>query len=644
MTDPITQSMIQGAAGAAGGATYVDDVFKSYVYRGTGGATQTITTGLDIAGDGGLVWVKNRSNAANHTLQDSLLGDNKYIVTSSANGSGTNTTRIKTITSTGFQVGDDGDTGGNNVDYVSWNFKKTEGFFDLVEYTGNGAASQTLSHELGSVPGCMMLKPISTNGDWRVWHRGITPNTATYGLTLNGNGATYGTMGDFGSTNPTATQFTVGSAQNTDGVTYRCYLFAHDQAVFGEDEDQSIIKCGSISCPSQGNGVSVDLGWEPQFLLLKRTDGTEDWWMMDTMRRYPACDTNIGPQNMVLRANTASQEQPETYDAFNSTGFSLWNLSSRNFIYIAIRMPDGYVGKPPALGTDVFTAAVGESGSSVPAFPSGFITDFAIRTTPGSTQNRITATRLLSHTYLYTNSTDAEVSGDSDASLDYNTGFGDWTSDLSNWQAWMWKRGQGFDVVAYKGNGTAGRQIQHSLGRAAEMVWVRRRQGDNWQVGHKGLNGGTNAWSYVISLNTNGAESNAGADRFNNTAPTATHLTLGTDGGVNSSSYDYICMLFASVDGISKVGSYAGSDSAQTITTGFQPRFVLIKVINHQDGWTVLDTTRGWGSGNDQFLQLDVNSAQAAADAGAPTSTGFTLTVADVWNNANRNYIYYAHA
>ena len=224
---PLTSlvSLGGGAAGMANagleGKTYVEDVYKSYPYRANGDPTQTITTGLDISGDGGLVWVKNRTDAAAHTLQDSLVGDNKYISTSSANGTGENTTRIKTITSTGFQVGDDSDTGSSTKKYASFNFKKSEGFFDLVEYTGNSSASQTIAHGLGCVPGCFMLKSLSTNGDWRVWHRSIQPNTTQYGITLNGTGATYGTIDEFGSTDPTATQFTVGGNKNTDGVTYR---------------------------------------------------------------------------------------------------------------------------------------------------------------------------------------------------------------------------------------------------------------------------------------------------------------------------------------------------------------------------------------------------------------------------------------
>ena len=109
-------------------------------------------------------------------------------------------------------------------------------------------------------------------------------------------------------------------------------------------------------------------------------------------------------------------------------------------------------------------------------------------------------------------------------------------------------------------------------------------------------------------------------------------------------------MLFASandIDGnpISKVGSYDGSDSTNTITTGFQPRFVIIKRASGGTGsWYVLDTVRGWGSGDDKDIKLNMTNAQQDYDIGAPTSTGFTLTVDSAWNASGNTYIYYAHA
>ena len=131
---------------------------------------------------------------------------------------------------------------------------------------------------------------------------------------------------------------------------------------------------------------------------------------------------------------------------------------------------------------------------------------------------------------------------------------------------------------------------------------------------------------------------------WNDTMPTSTHFTLGSYGEVNNAQ-NFIAMLFASVEGISKCGYYTGNGSSQTITTGFSPRFVIIRRVDgSQDNWVVLDTTRGWGAGNDNYISLNRSDAQSSGDMGAPTSTGFTLT-SDGWVNYNTGkYIYYAHA
>ena len=238
----------------------------------------------------------------------------------------------------------------------------------------------------------------------------------------------------------------------------------------------------------------------------------------------------------------------------------------------------------------------------------------------------------------------------SNVTWDFMTGSNKSTSDASTWLAWHWKRHAGFDVVTYKGNSTAGSQIQHSLGKAPEMIWIRDIVlSENWFAWHKGLGGGTNPEQWSLELNNAQAESQI--SYMNNVAPTSTCFTVGSHGMVNgnivgNNSFNYCALLFASVDSISKVGYYDGTGSSLNITTGFQPRFLLLKRINGSGSWFVLDTTRGWGAGNDNFLLIDSNGAQDGNyNIGAPTSTGFQLNGSDLNYNASGNkYIYYAHA
>ena len=212
----------------------------------------------------------------------------------------------------------------------------------------------------------------------------------------------------------------------------------------------------------------------------------------------------------------------------------------------------------------------------------------------------------------------------------------------STTQAWTWKRHAGFDVVTYTGDLVAGRQIPHSLNKIPEMLWVKRRNDpSDWIVWHKGLNGGTNSGQYYMSLNSTAAESSACYYWNNTTQNSKTFFTLGGNASVNGENDTFIAMLFASVDGVSKVGSYSGPGGVVTITTGFQPIFIMVKKANGAGGWHVFDTTRGMGSGNDPLLYLNNTGAQITVDYVTPNSTGWSTTSG---NLSEGDYIYYAHA
>ena len=107
-----------------------------------------------------------------------------------------------------------------------------------------------------------------------------------------------------------------------------------------------------------------------------------------------------------------------------------------------------------------------------------------------------------------------------------------------------------------------------------------------------------------------------------------------------------MAVLFSNVEGISKSGYFDGSNSELTITTGFSPRFLIVKAISTSGHWNTLDTVRGWGAGNDPYLKLNANSTQTSGyNIGAPTATGFTLTGNMGGTNVSGvKYLYYAHA
>ena len=248
--------------------------------------------------------------------------------------------------------------------------------------------------------------------------------------------------------------------------------------------------------------------------------------------------------------------------------------------------------------------------------------------------------------------TNAEGSGGTDIAWDSNTGWSKDSSHGSYYQSWMFKRHAGFDVVCYEGNSTTGHQIPHSLSKSAEMIWIKRRSpAEQWVVGHKGLDGGNQPWTHILTLNTNAAEVDSD-NTFNDTAPVATHFTLGDGNYTNNNGDNYIAMLFASVDGISKVGYYTGngaSDGSNAITVGFQPRFLIIKRVDSTGNWNQFDTVRGLGSGvNTMSLNLNTDVGQTNQGSGkiGLSSTAFIPGSGGEagWNGNNEKYVYYAHA
>ena len=407
--------------------------------------------------------------------------------------------------------------------------------------------------------------------------------------------------------------------------------------VFGESGSESVIKTGSFK--TDGNGeATVNIGWEPSFVMMKRSDGGAGWYMFDSIRAFPV----EGDSERLSANNTDAESEMSNYNVVPSSGFSVNGINTNStHVFIAIRRPDGYVGKPAELGTGAFNVA--NYDSTAPAFNANFPVDFAIFKRTTSTYDWRTSARLINKKYLKTTTTDAE-STENDYVFDYNNGWNLQQGYANNEVSWMWKRHAGFDVVCYEGTQTV-QDIKHSLNKAPEMMWIKNRDSStyNWSVYHSGL--GDNR--FKLYLNTNDSYSNDQA-AWNNTAPTSTHFTLGTDATANHSGSSYIAMLFASYPGISAVGNYTGNGSTTgpVITTGFSPRLIMIKRTDDSGGWFLYDTLRGITSGNDHRIQLEENSGQSSgADDVDVLSTGFQLK--HTWNNLNGsggNYIYYAHA
>jgi hypothetical protein len=631
----------------------IEEVFSNYLYDGTG-AAQTITNGIDLAGEGGLVWAKLRTTEDEHVLFDTERGATKQLDTTAGTAEETQNGGVTAFNSDGFTVGTNANinaSGGSR--YVSWTFRKAPKFFDVVTWAGNGNGSNIpneLSHSLESVPGMIVLKTISGSAsNWSVWHRGLDTHTGV----LNGTDAflTSDLQYHFGNGSsyvaPTSTTFTT-TYYNETGKNYVAYLWGHndDDGGFGPNGDADIIKCGSYTGNGSTDGPEIDLGFEPQWLLTKRaTNGSGNWRIVDSMRGVAT-----GGNTSRLWPNLSSPEDSGAASTnFTATGFKITdnvveiNNNGSTYIYIAIRRGPMAV---PTDATDVFSPNF-RTNSNLPEFKSGFVTDFALRRFRSSVSDNRIVTRLLGKTKLVTNSTAAESSYDPDGDMDFMNGWGGSPGASNDIIAHSWRRAPNFcDAVAYTGNSTAGHTISHNLGVAPEMIWVKSRtqSGENWGVYHSALG---NAKSIRLDLNNV-----AGSDTvsWNSTSPTATEFTLGNYDRVNKTGNDYIAYLFASLDGVSKVGSYTGNGSTQNIDCGFSSgaRFVLIKSSTQATEWFLFDSQRGILSGNDRVLLLDTTDAENASyDLVDPYSSGFAVNYVGAFNGTNtsgQTYIFYAIA
>ena len=608
------------SGGSASDPTYVEDVFSTFVYDGTGSA-QTITNGIDLSGEGGLVWAKVRNSTINHHLVDTERGGSKYIRSSQSAAEGTDTNMITSFNSDGFTIGSSVYFSQSPRPYTTWTFRKASGFFDVVTYAGTGSA-HSISHSLGSVPGMILYKAIDDSREWMVYHRSLGASQA---VALNLDNAAFSTS-DFGS-GPTSTQFSVGSGavNNTSGKNYIAYLFAHDDQSFGTDSDESIIKCGSYT-GSGSSPTTVTLGFEPQWVMIKRTTGGGgDWVMYDNIRG--CVDSNQGDQQLI--ANSTAAETNENRINFEATGFRLendaapTNHSGQTYVYMAIRRPF----KPPTAGTEVFAIDNQGTGTMPPQYHSNFVVDWAFVVAfaeSSSYRDRDAFTRLLGRTNLSLN-LQAQEANYSSVGFDYMNGYHDNNSSVSTTYSWMFKRAPGFfDVVAYAGNSSSNRTISHNLNSAPEMMFVKLRSTSNsWIVYHKAAGA-----THYLLLN---ADSDATDDSsaWNDTDPTSSVFTVGSGFGVNENNQELVAYLFASLDGISKVGSYTGTGSNINVDCGFTggARFVMIKRSDASGGWYVWDSTRGISSGNDPYFLLNTNDTEVTnTDYIDPLNAGFTVT------------------
>ena len=623
--DPVTQRLMMGASGSGGPKTYVEDVFSTWLYTGNS-STQTITNGIDLSGKGGLVWIKGRSNAnTNHRLFDTARGATKNIISNTDGQELTNSDSLTAFSSTGFSLGADTISQQMNASghtYASWTFRKAEKFFDVCTWTGSGA-NRTISHNLGSVPGCVIVKRTDTTGDWQVYHRSLA-NTEYMVLNSTAAKATGATR--WNSTTPTSTVFSLGTdaTVNASGGTYVAYLFAHDAGGFGDSGNDSVVSCGTFTTDGSGT-ATVTLGWEPQWLLIKSPSIAGNWLLIDNMRGWSAGNDAFS------FANTSGAEATGgDLGECNSTGFSMKSIGANlSVVYIAIRRGPM---KTPTSGTEVFN--VNKSTNATAAWTTGFPVDLLFNSVLSSASPYVASRMTGSKPWTRTSSTNAEASDVNnyfafDATT--NTMSQTFLQGTGDYLRYSFRRAPGFfDVVAYTGTGVP-MIVNHNLGVVPDLTIIKPRSATgDWKVAVRISPTQYDVGQSTDQLRLNQASTTSDPQLIStNFTSTTFRTTAFWSPTPNASATTYIAYLFATCPGVSKVGIYTGTGTTLNVDCGFTSgaRFVMIKRRDTTGDWYVWDTARGIVSGNDPYLLLNSAAAEVTGtDYIDPLSSGFQIS------------------
>ncbi len=660
---------------------------------GTYGGVETDIeyTGLRFQPD--FVWIKARSGAANsNILQDSVRGANKALISNSSGAELTSTDFFTSFDNNGFTLPANAgtQTNQNGTSYVAWNFKaggaavsngsgsitsqvsaNQDAGFSIVEFTTS--SNGTIGHGLTEAPELIITKLYTRAGSWSTYSE-PTGNTKYFQLDSD-IAATTGTN-RWNSTTPSASTFVLGSDFGS-GYACICYCF-HSVAGYQ--------KIGSYTGNGNANGPIVQTGFEPAFLMIKRSDSSANWRILDNKR------STTNPRNKELYPNLSNSEGDFDAIDFFSNGFqnistdASYNANGGTYIYLAIAA-DKDTSVPTQANSFSPTIYTGNGGTQNIYTP--FAPDFTwTKSRTGATESNVLNDIIRGKSNsIYSNSSGTQYFASGVYTTSFNpNGFtvGDNAAgnygvngNGINYVSWNWKAGglptintegtidsvvsdndaAGFSIVKYAGN-TSAATVGHGLSSTPEMIIVKKLgASQDWWVYHKDLNGGTNPSHYFIRLNLSNAEAlnaSSGGSIWNSTAPTSEVFSTGS---TLQELSDYIAYCWTSITGYQKVGSYTGNgnNNGTVVDTGFTPRFVMIKATTTDNGggnWIIYDNARSTSNPRNKRLFADLIIVEATnsnydLDFLTGATKGFQPKIGANYygfNTLNVNYIYLAIA
>ena len=318
-----------------------DEYFNTVLYTGNGG-TNAIT-GVGFQPD--WVWIKNRPDAKDHQIYDSVRGTTKVIGSDRTSAEATVSNGLTAFGSDGFTVGADSNVNDNGDSHVSWNWlasnttasnsngsitstvsANTTSGFSVVSYTGTGA-NATVGHGLGSAPSMIIVKNRSAVKDWVIYHKSLG-NTKFLEFTTSGEQTA---SNRWNNTTPTNSVFSLGSdnGANGSGNSHIAYCFA---------EKKGFSKFGSYTGNGNADGTFVYTGFKPAFYMIKRTDSTGSWIIKDNKR--PGYNVNgsylVANDSLAESTGSGNVASDELSNGFKIRGTSSsLNTSGGTYIYMA---------------------------------------------------------------------------------------------------------------------------------------------------------------------------------------------------------------------------------------------------------------------------------------------------------------------
>jgi hypothetical protein len=326
-------------------STTANKYFSIVLYFGNGG-TQTVS---GVGFEPGLVWNKSRGSGNNNCLNDVLRGAGNTLFSDDPSSNANLTSYFTAFTSDGYSFALGGGAFNAPYNYVAWNWRangagvtntngsiistvsaNTTSGFSIVTFTGNSTAGATIGHGLGVAPTMAFVKSRSDAYNWCVYAKAANSgNGQNGGFYLNRTDAWFSDSGFWNNTTASSTVLTLGSgfAVNNSGSTYVAYCFA---PVAGYSA------FGSYTGNGSSDGPFIFTGFRPRYIMIKRTDAAQSWWITDTARNpYNTC-------NLDLFANLSNAEENNGYNLdLTSNGVKIRtstndrNASGGTYIYMA---------------------------------------------------------------------------------------------------------------------------------------------------------------------------------------------------------------------------------------------------------------------------------------------------------------------